>query len=152
MESLAFNIVARIDDLLYVDDLTKHSDQFSSLSKVGVIAQSVPISFSVPISSTPYKSAFATPSFSPSQLVSPAKGERSPFITSSKIPHRGLGVKKVLTDYLSIDTKDYENPIEKSDTISNTIREVSASHTGIESAGCMRELVNPPAKDSILEK
>ncbi|KAM3738051.1 hypothetical protein ACB098_09G103800 [Castanea mollissima] len=153
LESLAFNIVARIDDLLYVDDLTKHSDQFSSLSKVGVIAhKSVPISFSVPISSTPYKSAFATPSFSPSQLVSPAKGERSPFITSSKIPHRGLGVKKVLTDYLSIDTKDDENAIEKSDTISDTIREVSASHTGIESAGCMRDLVNPPAKDSILEK
>ncbi|XWS67145.1 hypothetical protein CRYUN_Cryun05aG0262100 [Craigia yunnanensis] len=39
LESLAFNIIARIDDLLYVDDFTKHSDQFSSLSRVGVIGQ-----------------------------------------------------------------------------------------------------------------
>lgn len=106
MESLAFNIVARIDDLLYVDDLTKHSDQFSSISKVGVIAhKSVSIPYSVPISSTPYKTAYTTPSFSPVQLVSPAKGERSQFLNSSKLPHRGFGVKKVLTDYLSVDTK-----------------------------------------------
>jgi hypothetical protein len=155
LESLAFNIVARIDDLLYVDDLSKHSDQFSSLSKVGVIAhKSLPISFSVPVSSTPYKTAFATPSFSPSQLVSPAKGERSPFITSSKIPQHGIGVKKVLTDYLGIDTneKDYENPFERSDTRSNTMREVPASQTEIESAGCTREPVSSPEKDSIVEE
>ncbi|KAJ1389161.1 PRONE domain [Sesbania bispinosa] len=30
LESMAFNIVARIDDLLYVDDLTKHSDRVLS--------------------------------------------------------------------------------------------------------------------------
>ncbi|CAL5210939.1 unnamed protein product [Lathyrus oleraceus] len=45
LESLASNIVARIDDVLYVDDLTKHSDEFSSLSKVGVIPRT---SISVP--------------------------------------------------------------------------------------------------------
>ncbi|XP_058751782.1 rop guanine nucleotide exchange factor 7-like isoform X2 [Vicia villosa] len=45
LESLASNIVARIDDVLYVDDLTKHSDEFSSLSKVGVIPRK---SISVP--------------------------------------------------------------------------------------------------------
>ncbi|KAF2306210.1 hypothetical protein GH714_015773 [Hevea brasiliensis] len=101
LESLAFNIIARIDDLLYVDDLTKHSDQFSSISKVGVIAhKSVSIPYSVPVSSTPYKTAYTTPSFSPGHLVSPVKGERSSFtMTSGKIPQqRGLGVKKVLTD------------------------------------------------------
>ncbi|KAF3795004.1 Rop guanine nucleotide exchange factor 7 [Nymphaea thermarum] len=38
LESLAFNIIARIDDLLYVDDLTKHADQLSSVSAVRVIA------------------------------------------------------------------------------------------------------------------
>jgi len=47
LESLASNIVARIDDVLYVDDLTKHSDQLSSLSKVGVITTK---SISVPCS------------------------------------------------------------------------------------------------------
>ncbi|KAE8692434.1 Rop guanine nucleotide exchange factor 7 [Hibiscus syriacus] len=39
LESLAFNVVARIDDLLYVHDLTKHSDQFSSSAGVGVIGR-----------------------------------------------------------------------------------------------------------------
>ena len=87
LESLAFNIIARIDDLLYVDDLTKHSDQFSSLSRVGVIDQkSLSIPYSVPFSSTPYRTTFTTPNFSPSQLVSLARGEKSPFLTSSKIP------------------------------------------------------------------
>ncbi|EOY07372.1 RHO guanyl-nucleotide exchange factor 7 [Theobroma cacao] len=109
LESLAFNIVARIDDLLYVDDLTKHSDQFSSLTRVGVIGQkSLSIPYSVPFSSTPYRTAFTTPNFSPAQLVSPAKGERSPYLTSSKFQQRGIGVKKVLTDYLSIDVRGKE--------------------------------------------
>ncbi|KAA8518964.1 hypothetical protein F0562_016262 [Nyssa sinensis] len=133
LESLAFNIVARIDDLLYVDDLTKHSDQLLPISKVGLIAQkSVSIQYSVPVSSTPYKTAFTTPSFSPSQL---AKGERSPFLDSSRLPHRGFGVKKVLTDYLSIDTngKDYSNQVEGSDSFSSTIREASDSQAGQES-------------------
>ncbi|XP_061366888.1 rop guanine nucleotide exchange factor 7-like [Gastrolobium bilobum] len=47
LESLAFNMVARIDDVLYVDDLTKHSDQFSSLPRVGVVTHK---SVSVPYS------------------------------------------------------------------------------------------------------
>ncbi|PPE00068.1 hypothetical protein GOBAR_DD02858 [Gossypium barbadense] len=54
LESLAYNIVARIDDLLYVDDLTKHSDKLSSVP-------------------TPHR--------------------------------RGFGVKRVLTNYLGVDTK-----------------------------------------------
>ncbi|KAJ7961343.1 putative Rop guanine nucleotide exchange factor [Quillaja saponaria] len=91
LESLAFNIVARIDDLLYVDNLTKYSDQFSSLSTVGVNThKNVSFTHSVPLSGTPYRSTFATPSFSPAQTVSPAEGERSQFITSSKIPQCGL--------------------------------------------------------------
>ncbi|KAA8516359.1 hypothetical protein F0562_016652 [Nyssa sinensis] len=123
LESLAFNIVARIDDLLYVDDLTKHSDQLLSISKVGLIAhKSVAIPYSVPVSSTPYKTAFTTPSFSPSQLVSPAKGEKSQFVDGSKLPHRGFGVKKVLTDYLSIDTKgkDCSNQVGRSESFSSS--------------------------------
>ncbi|KAF9665129.1 hypothetical protein SADUNF_Sadunf16G0090000 [Salix dunnii] len=144
LESLAFNIVARIDDLLYVDDLTKHSDHFSSISKVSVIAhKSVTIPYSVPVSNTPYKTAFTTPSLSPGQRVSPVKGDRSPFMTSGKIPQRGLGVKKVLTDYLSIDTKGRVggNTIEGTD---NVIRTTSASQTGIESFGSILETISTP--------
>ncbi|XP_048319451.2 rop guanine nucleotide exchange factor 7 isoform X1 [Ziziphus jujuba] len=152
LESLAFNIVARIDDLLYVDDLIKHSDQFSSISKVGVIShKSAQIAYSLPMPSTPYKTAFTTPNFSPAQLVSPARGERSPFVTSGKIPQRGLGVKKILTDYLSIDTKgnDYQNPIEKPDPISSTVCELSACQTGLDSFVCTKTAKSPPTGDSI---
>ncbi|CAK9137622.1 unnamed protein product [Ilex paraguariensis] len=152
LESLAFNIVARIDDLLYVDDMTKHSDQSLSISKVGMIAhKGVGIPYSVPVSSTPYKTAFTTPSFSPSQRISPAKGERlSPCLDSSKLPHRGFGVKKVLTDYLSIDTKgkEYGNQVERSVSFSSTTLEASASQT-IETFECLKEALNPLTEDSV---
>ncbi|KAL6278015.1 hypothetical protein ACE6H2_021616 [Prunus campanulata] len=153
LESLAFNIVARIDDLLYVDDLTRHSDQFSSISKVSIIShKSTPNPYSVPISSTPYKTAFTTPSFSPGQLVSPLRGDRSPFITSGKIPQRGLGVKKVLTDYLSIDAKgkDYSDPIEKPDSVSNTMQETLGSQMGMDSYQCTKASTSP--RDSITQE
>ncbi|CAK9184475.1 unnamed protein product [Ilex paraguariensis] len=130
LESLAFNIVARIDDLLYVDELTKHSDQCLAISKVGMVAhQNVRIPYAAPILSTPYKTAFTTPSFSPSQRISSTKAERSPFLDSTKLPHHGVSVKKVLTDYLSIDTKGniYSNQIEGSNSFSSTTQKTSAS-------------------------
>lgn len=96
LESLAYNIVARIDDLLYIDDLTKHSEQFSSLLRAGLIGPKS-------VSSTPYRTTFTTPNFSPAQLASLAKGDRSSFFASNKVAHRSTGAKKVLTDYLSID-------------------------------------------------
>lgn len=141
LESLAFNIVARIDDLLYVDDLTKHSDQFLPISKVGVMThKSVGVPYTVPISSTPYKTAFTTPRFSPTQLVSPGKRERSWFV-----PHRGFGVKKVLTDYLSIDTKgkNYGNELGRSSSCSNAVREASSgSQAAVESFQYSKQAVS----------
>ncbi|KAL3640684.1 Rop guanine nucleotide exchange factor 7 [Castilleja foliolosa] len=125
LESLAFNIVARIDDLLYVDDLSKHSDQLVSISKIGVITHK-----NVTITSTPYKTAFATPNFSPSPLISPAKGYRSPYIESGKHSVLGFGVKRILTDYLSGDGKGKESSI---------TREVSKSNSSRESSGDSEE-------------
>nr|GLL36948.1 rop guanine nucleotide exchange factor 7-like [Ipomoea trifida] len=147
LESLAFNIVARIDDLVYVDDLTKHSDQFVPISKVGIIAhKSAGTPLSVPVSGTPYKTAFSTPSFSPSQRFSPAKGERerSHFLDTTKLPHRGFGVKKILTDYLSIDSKgkDFSNNMRRSDSLSSTSHEISAPES-VRSSECSREVISP---------
>lgn len=130
LESLAFNLVARIDDLLYVDDLTRHTDPFSSIPRVGALAQKcVTIPYSVPVSSTPYRTAFATPTFSPARLVSPAKVDRSPFLPVAKAPHRGMGVKKILTDYLSIDIKGkgYSNSTEGTDSGSTITEDASTS-------------------------
>ncbi|KAE8673747.1 Rop guanine nucleotide exchange factor 5 [Hibiscus syriacus] len=124
LESLAYNIVARIDDLLYVDDLTKHSDRLSSVPTVSVIAhKKVSIPYSVPVLNTPYKTSItSTPSFSTVPLISPAGGERTPFLKENNDnantnktnnnnniiikPHRrGFGVKRVLTNYLGGDSK-----------------------------------------------
>lgn len=61
LEGLASNIMARIDDLLCVDDLTKRSDQFTPISKLGGIApKSFGNAYSLPILSTQYKTAFHT--------------------------------------------------------------------------------------------
>ena len=101
LESFAFNIIARIDDLLHVDDLTKHSDRLTSVGTVNVVGHKKG-AYSVHLSSTPYKLASTTP------LVSPAKTERVPFLNNkniSKAPRRGFGVKRVLTNYLGVDTK-----------------------------------------------
>ncbi|KAJ0101169.1 hypothetical protein Patl1_06484 [Pistacia atlantica] len=110
LESLAFNIVARIDDLIYVDDLNKNSDKLSSVTTVSVIShKKVTIPFgNVPASGTPYKATFNTPSFSPAPLISPARGERTPFLVNNnnnKANRRGFGVKRVLSNYLGVDTK-----------------------------------------------
>lgn len=100
--------MARIDDLIYVDDLNKNSDKLSSVTTVSVIShKKVTIPFSnVPVSGTPYKATFNTPGFSPAPLISPARGERTPFlVNNNKANRRGFGVKRVLTNYLGVDTK-----------------------------------------------
>lgn len=130
LESLAFNIVARIDDLLYVDDLTKHSDQPLAMSKVGTISHKSVIV--VPVSGTPYKTAFTTPSFSPLQRASPAIVESSAINRTSNSSRRGYSVKKVLTDYLSIQAKGKESssPVRRrSDSVCSLSRESTASQS-----------------------
>ncbi|KAL0401281.1 UNVERIFIED_CONTAM: Rop guanine nucleotide exchange factor 5 [Sesamum latifolium] len=120
LESLAFNILARIEDLLYVDDINKQSDKLSS----------------VPVSGTPYRTAQTTPNFSPAPLRSPAKAERTPFLgsNSNKLPRRGLGVKRVLTNYLSGDAKvrTCSNILEGLGSISNRITEGTTSRLSME--------------------
>ncbi|GMI72584.1 ROP (rho of plants) guanine nucleotide exchange factor 5, ROP GUANINE NUCLEOTIDE EXCHANGE FACTOR 5 [Hibiscus trionum] len=112
LESLAYNIVARIDDLLYVDDITKHSEKLSSDPTTVSVSthKKVLFPYSVPVLSTPYKTAITTPSFSPAvPRISPARGERSPFFkenNNSKPHRRGIGVKRVLTNYLGVDPKE----------------------------------------------
>ncbi|CAN4077195.1 unnamed protein product [Withania somnifera] len=149
LESLAFRIVARIDDLLHVDDLTRQSDKLSSVPTVSVIAhKKASLPYAVPLSGTPYRTALATPNFSPVPLISPARLERTPFLSanSNKLARRGFGVKRVLSNYLGCEakTKNCGNPLEafasisnkSSDTILNNIqspkpyKEPSCLHAG----------------------
>ncbi|WOL02036.1 rop guanine nucleotide exchange factor 7-like [Canna indica] len=104
LESLAFNIVARIDELLYVDDLNKNSGQLLD-SRISVIAhKKVSFPHLVPTSDTGFVTGFSKPSFSPSSVISPIREERSVFL-DSKSHSRGLGMKKILTNYLSVQVK-----------------------------------------------
>lgn len=78
LESLASNIIARIDDLLNVDELSKQSDSIPSAgtatdAKIACKSNSSKQATVVPASGTPYATAYTTPSFSPAQLSSPSK-------------------------------------------------------------------------------
>jgi hypothetical protein len=116
LESMAYNIISRIDDLLYVDELTKHSDRFALVPTTGnVVSQQILRPFSVSVSGTPHKAAFGTPKFSPSvPLISPVRGERTPFLHNNnnnnnvnnvKPQRRGFGVRRALSNYLGVETK-----------------------------------------------
>ncbi|KAK9129339.1 hypothetical protein Sjap_009826 [Stephania japonica] len=97
MESLAFNIMARIDDLLYVDDATRRcmaAESMSLFSRGGLGGLPVqkrisPSPFS--IQQTPYASPFATPSFCSSTPVagSPRKSHLTISKTSALGPQDG---------------------------------------------------------------
>ncbi|KAJ8532998.1 hypothetical protein K7X08_015887 [Anisodus acutangulus] len=153
LESLAFNIVARIDDLIYVDDLTKHSDQFVPISEVGIIShKTIGTPISVHISGSQIKAPLTTP-ISPSQHISPAKGDRSQFVDNSKNSQFGFGVKKMLNDYWSVDSKgkDSPNELKRSDSFSSTTPEVSAT-TSVGSSECSRGIVSPSTHDSLREE
>lgn len=101
--------MARIDDLLYVDDLTRQSDNMASVADV-IAQKRVPIPC-IPSSGTPYKSAFATPKFSPGPVVAPGSLDRTPSLSGNcnKPPRRGFGVKRALTSYLGGEMKVKSN-------------------------------------------
>ncbi|GER57239.1 Rop guanine nucleotide exchange factor [Striga asiatica] len=93
LETLALNILARFDDLLYVDDLSRSSAHRH-------VAQSVPrlSTMSAPTSS-PY---FSSPACSPLLIFSPGKGDKSPFATKKPTKRSLQGrasLKRVLNFY-----------------------------------------------------
>ena len=109
LESLASNIVTRIDDLLNIDELNRHAEQFSATAdadcKIACGQTAVP-SFPVPASGTPFMTAYATPSFSPAQLASPSKKERTSLTPGRRSQHsRSVGAKKALTDHIGTEVK-----------------------------------------------
>ncbi|CAA0829820.1 Rop guanine nucleotide exchange factor 7 [Striga hermonthica] len=90
LETLALNILARFDDLLYVDGLSRSSAHRH-------MAQSVPrLSTMSGPTSSPY---FSSPGCSPLLMFSPGKGDKSPFATK-KATKRSLqgraSLKRVL--------------------------------------------------------
>ncbi|GJM99423.1 hypothetical protein PR202_ga16519 [Eleusine coracana subsp. coracana] len=99
LESLAFNIIARIDDVIYVDDATKKSAAAESVSifnrGIGVPVQKriSPSPFS--IQNTPYASPFATPTFCSSTPVNGSPGRAQPPLNKSNIGKQEIKVEKL---------------------------------------------------------
>lgn len=125
LESLAYSIGVRIEEVLFMDDISKDdgddnscSDKLRLLSKEAANGGSgslrkklsAPSLFSVSFSgtSTPYRTpsfSASTPSYSPMPLISPINGgrggERAPFLSGRNIRERcGFGAKKALANYL----------------------------------------------------
>ncbi|MFS7949879.1 putative PRONE domain, Rop guanine nucleotide exchange factor [Helianthus anomalus] len=94
LESLAFNIVARIDDLLYVDDLTRQPKKITSHADATSHKRD-PI-LCMASMGTPHRSTVATLKLSSGSIMALAS------VTSNynKPPQRGFGVKCALTNYL----------------------------------------------------
>ncbi|XP_024013669.1 rop guanine nucleotide exchange factor 6 isoform X2 [Eutrema salsugineum] len=122
LESLAYSIGVRIEEVLYMDDISKDDHDDSSSDKLKLLSKeealggsgslrkrlSAPSLFSVSFSgtSTPYRTpsfSASTPSYSPMPLTSPINGggERAPFLSRRNIRERcGFGSKKALANYL----------------------------------------------------
>ncbi|KAL1218570.1 Rop guanine nucleotide exchange factor 6 [Cardamine amara subsp. amara] len=122
LETLAYSIGVRIEEVLFMDDISKDdvgeddscSDKLRLLSKESANGGSgslrkrlsAPSLFSVSFSgtSTPYRTpsfSATTPSYSPMPLISPINGERAPFLSRRNIRERcGFGPKKALANYL----------------------------------------------------
>lgn len=110
LESLASNIVTRIDDLLNIDELNEHAEHFAAIGdadcKIAVSQTAAVPSFPVPASSTPFMTAYTTPSFSPAQLASPSKKEKTSLTPGRRSQHsRGAGTKKGLMDRVGTEIK-----------------------------------------------
>ncbi|RRT37892.1 hypothetical protein B296_00046715 [Ensete ventricosum] len=105
LESLAFNIVARIDELLYVDDFSKNSDHLLD-SRTGVIThRKVSFPCSVPTSDTAFANAYSAAGFSPAPLISSTREECPVFVDGKSHHNHGFGVKKILKNYLGVEVK-----------------------------------------------
>ncbi|CAM0883575.1 unnamed protein product [Alopecurus aequalis] len=103
LESLASNIIARVDDLLNIDELNRHSEHLSRGDadlKIACSKAVVPPYQQVPASGMPFVTAYATPSFSPGRLSSPSKDRTSLSAgRRSHGSHRGAAAKRALTDH-----------------------------------------------------
>ncbi|XP_062199752.1 rop guanine nucleotide exchange factor 1-like [Phragmites australis] len=101
LESLAFNIIARIDDVIYVDDATKKSAAAESVSifnrGIGVPVQKriSPSPFS--IQNTPYASPFATPTFCSSTPVTGSPGRVQSPLSKSSLGKQEIKVEKLFS-------------------------------------------------------
>ncbi|XP_058090747.1 rop guanine nucleotide exchange factor 1-like [Magnolia sinica] len=102
-ESLAFNIMARIDDLIYVDDATKQCAAAESVSLFGrggfsglpVQKKISPSPFS--IQNTPYASPFATPTLcSSTPMVRSPRKDKTSLVKSSLCRQQDVKSEKLV--------------------------------------------------------
>ncbi|GFP86344.1 rop guanine nucleotide exchange factor 7 [Phtheirospermum japonicum] len=129
LEGLAFSIVARIEDLLYVDGLNKQSDKLSSVNLIST--QKAPVPLPVPVSGPPYGTACASGN-------------------SDKPASRGLGPRRVVVNYIGGDEKGNDSGLilegPSPGSIPHGTNEGTSSHPSTESSSVDSE-TRPQAVD-----
>eukprot|EP01018_Ginkgo_biloba_P018361 Gb_34956 [translate_table: standard] len=157
LESLAFNIIARIDDLIYVDDMTKRSVplQYSSIPPsvsgrgMGSTHKRVSSPFSIQLSAnTPYATPFATPNFSPTPLASPGRTPGSPFMSCKSNAHCFVPQNKVVSQLPGSERKGGDvNGNESARVGKSILAETGRAWSYTETLGSRKDLTSPPARD-----
>lgn len=129
-----------------MDDINNEKDRLSSARLMS--HKKIAIPYSVPLSGTPYRTTYTTPNFSPGPpLPSPARGERTPFPIGSckgERTRRGLGVKRVLTNYLVGDAKadGCGQSLEGRDSVSDRVAEGRTSRSSLDAKDSISQLID----------
>lgn len=105
-ESLAFNIISRIEDILYVDDLARRSlPPAPPAVKTRIASQRRGYALNLSVH-TPFVTPFTTPSVSPTPSPSPRRTPNSPF----QAGHDGQGLSDYMGytyEYVSVEDADF---------------------------------------------
>lgn len=156
LESLAFNIIARIDDLIYVDDMSKQTAQrqFASIpppvSSRGTLPPHKMVYSQNPVhvSLTPYTTPFATPNFSTTPLASPGRAPDSPYFNSRSNNVHSYGPQnRVLSHFLGAEKEASDNTHTNGYVGKSVLGEMSRAWSYTENLGIRRDLKSPPARD-----
>ncbi|KAI5084176.1 hypothetical protein GOP47_0000345 [Adiantum capillus-veneris] len=106
MESLAFSIISRIEDVLYVDDLARRAlPPAPPAVKTRIPSQRRGFSLNLSVH-TPYVTPFTTPSVSPTPSPSPRRTPNSPFQPG----HDAQGMSELMGyayEYVSVEDAEF---------------------------------------------
>lgn len=146
LESLAFNIIARIDDVLYTDDNARRSlapltpgRPHSQHQRRSSAPSTTPVSVKSVV--TPYETPFSSPSRSPSLTINhtPSSPRSTNGDRSNTVPTLG----RALTDYIGTDVEKSTNEGSRKSPLRETAKLWSYAGN-LESSNALH---SPPSRD-----
>ncbi|CAM6095104.1 unnamed protein product [Calypogeia fissa] len=146
LESLAFNIIARIDDVLYTDDNARRSLAPLTPGRPHPVQQrrsSAPSTTPVSVKSvvTPYETPFSSPSRSPTLTINHTPN--SPRSTNGDRSNTVPSLGRALTDYIGTDVEKSNNEGSRKSPLRETAKLWSYAGN-LESSNALH---SPPSRD-----